>query len=308
MSPISCSSPVPSRNGVSPSKVWCPRGPWTKLDAFLLERFPHMDPEVLRERLARGDILDQNGVPQQPGSSYQPDRWLWYFRMVENEATVPFEMPVLYADEHLIAVDKPHFLATTPGGRYLYETALTRLRRDFGEDDISPIHRLDRETAGILLFCRDPAVRGAYQSLFQQGGIEKEYEAVAPFQEKLADGLVYRSRMKEVPGRFVMEEVAGEPNSSTEILCERHWHTEQGLHLALYRLRPHSGRKHQLRVHLSSLGAPIINDVFYPVLLAQRDADDFSQPLQLLARHIAFVDPLTGEPRCFSSQRQLELG
>ncbi|MBW4789969.1 pseudouridine synthase [Alcaligenes faecalis subsp. faecalis] len=307
MTPISNTPPVPSRNGVSPSKVWCPRGPWTSLDAFLLERFPHMDPDVLRERLARGDILDQNGVPQQPGSSYQPDRWLWYFRMVENEAVVPFEMPVLYADDRLIAVDKPHFLATTPGGRYLYETALTRLRRDFAEDGISPIHRLDRETAGILLFCRDPAARGAYQSLFQQGGIEKEYEAVAPFQDKLANGLVYSSCMKEVPGRFVMEEVAGEPNSSTEILCERQWHNGQGQHLALYRLRPHSGRKHQLRVHLSSLGAPIINDVFYPELLPEREADDFSQPLQLLARHIAFVDPLTGQPRCFSSQRQLEL-
>lgn len=266
-----------------------------------------MDPDVLRERLARGDILDQNGVPQQPGSSYQPDRWLWYFRMVENEAVVPFEMPVLYVDDRLIAVDKPHFLATTPGGRYLYETALTRLRRDFAEDGISPIHRLDRETAGILLFCRDPAARGAYQSLFQQGGIEKEYEAVAPFQDKLANGLVYSSCMKEVLGRFVMEEVAGEPNSSTEILCERQWHNGQGQHLALYRLRPHSGRKHQLRVHLSSLGAPIINDVFYPELLPEREADDFSQPLQLLARHIAFVDPLTGQPRRFSSQRQLEL-
>ncbi|ALO40348.1 pseudouridine synthase [Alcaligenes faecalis] len=307
MTPISNAPPVPSRNGVSPSKVWCPRGPWTSLDAFLLERFPHMDPDVLRERLARGDILDPNGVPQQPGSSYQPDRWLWYFRMVENEAVVPFEMPVLYADDRLIAVDKPHFLATTPGGRYLYETALTRLRRDFAEDGISPIHRLDRETAGILLFCRDPAARGAYQSLFQQGGIEKEYEAVAPFQDKLANGLVYSSCMKEVPGRFVMEEVAGEPNSSTEILCERQWHNGQGQHLALYRLRPHSGRKHQLRVHLSSLGAPIINDVFYPELLPEREADDFSQPLQLLARHIAFVDPLTGQPRRFSSQRQLEL-
>jgi tRNA pseudouridine32 synthase/23S rRNA pseudouridine746 synthase len=266
-----------------------------------------MDPDVLRERLARGDILDQSGVPQQPGSSYQPDRWLWYFRMVENEAVVPFKMPVLYVDDRLIAVDKPHFLATTPGGRYLYETALTRLRRDFAEDGISPIHRLDRETAGILLFCRDPAARGAYQSLFQQGGIEKEYEAVAPFQDKLANGLVYSSCMKEVPGRFVMEEVAGEPNSSTEILCERQWHNGQGQHLALYRLRPHSGRKHQLRVHLSSLGAPIINDVFYPELLPEREADDFSQPLQLLARHIAFVDPLTGQPRRFSSQRQLEL-
>ena len=307
MTPMTSTPPLPSRNGVSPSKVWCPRGPWRLLEEFLLERFPHVSPQVLRERLGRGDILDQNAVPQQAGALYQPERWLWYFRMVENEATVPFDMPILYADERLIAVDKPHFLATTPGGRYLYETALTRLRRHFGEDGITPIHRLDRETAGILLFCRDPASRGAYQSLFQQGRIEKEYEAVAPFQEKLADGLVYRSRMQELSGRFVMQEVPGEANSCTQILCEHRWQSEQGQPLALYRLRPQTGRKHQLRVHLSSLGAPIINDVFYPELLPERPADDFSQPLQLLARHIAFEDPVTGQPRRFSSERQLEL-
>lgn len=291
MNLMTSTPPVASRDGVTPSKVWCPRGPWQSLEAFLLERFSYVSPDVLRERLARGDILDQGGQPVGPGAPYQAECWLWYFRMVENEAIVPFEMPVLYVDERLIAVDKPHFLATTPGGRYLYETALTRLRRHFKEDGISPVHRLDRETAGVLLFCRDPAARGAYQSLFQQGLIEKEYEAVAPFQEKLAQGLVYSSRMQEVPGRFVMEEVAGEANSCTEILCARQWQNEQGQPLALYRLRPQSGRKHQLRVHLSSLGAPILNDVFYPDLLPERKADDFSQPLQLLARYIAFVDP-----------------
>ena len=307
MNLMTSTPPVASRDGVTPSKVWCPRGPWQSLEAFLLERFSYVSPDVLRERLARGDILDQGGQPVGPGAPYQAECWLWYFRMVENEAIVPFEMPVLYVDERLIAVDKPHFLATTPGGRYLYETALTRLRRHFKEDGISPVHRLDRETAGVLLFCRDPAARGAYQSLFQQGLIEKEYEAVAPFQEKLAQGLVYSSRMQEVPGRFVMEEVAGEANSCTEILCARQWQNEQGQPLALYRLRPQSGRKHQLRVHLSSLGAPILNDVFYPDLLPERKADDFSQPLQLLARYIAFVDPVTGQPQRFSSQRELEL-
>lgn len=297
--------PVPARDGVTPSKVWCPRGPWRTLDDFLLERFPHVSPALLRERLARGDILDGEGRVQQSGSHYQPDRWLWYFRMVEDERPVPFEMPILHADERLIAVDKPHFLATTPGGRYLLETALTRVRRHFGEDGISPLHRLDRETAGILLFCRDPALRGAYQSLFQQGRVDKEYEAVAPFLDLPADGRTYASRMEEVPGLFVMREAEGEPNSLTHIVRERDWVDEQGRRLALYRLRPHSGRKHQLRLHMSSLGAPILNDVFYPELLPPREDDDFDQPLQLLARHIAFIDPVSGQERCFSSRRRL---
>jgi len=298
--------PVPARDGVTPSKVWCPRGPWRTLDDFLLERFPHVSPALLRERLARGDILDGEGRVQQSGSHYQPDRWLWYFRMVEDERPVPFEMPILHADERLIAVDKPHFLATTPGGRYLLETALTRVRRHFGEDGISPLHRLDRETAGILLFCRDPALRGAYQSLFQQGRVDKEYEAVAPFLDLPADGRTYASRMEEVPGLFVMREAEGEPNSLTHIVRERDWVDEQGRRLALYRLRPHSGRKHQLRLHMSSLDAPILNDVFYPELLPPREDDDFDQPLQLLARHIAFIDPVSGQERCFSSRRRLD--
>lgn len=297
--------PVPARDGVTPSKVWCPRGPWRTLDDFLLERFPHVSPALLRERLARGDILDGEGRVQQSGSHYQPDRWLWYFRMVEDERPVPFEMPILHADERLIAVDKPHFLATTPGGRYLLETALTRVRRHFGEDDITPLHRLDRETAGILLFCRDPALRGAYQSLFQQGRVDKEYEAVAPFLDLPAGGRTYASRMEEVPGLFVMREAEGEPNSRTDIVRERDWFDGQGRRLALYRLRPHSGRKHQLRLHMSSLGAPILNDVFYPDLLPPREDDDFDQPLQLLARHIAFIDPVSGQERCFSSERCL---
>lgn len=297
--------PVPARDGVTPSKVWCPRGPWRTLDEFLLERFPHVSPEVLRERLARGDILDTDGRIQQPGSHYQPDRWLWYFRMVDDERPVPFSMPILHADERLIAVDKPHFLATTPGGRYLLETALTRVRRHFSEDSITPLHRLDRETAGILLFCRDPALRGVYQSLFQQGRVDKEYEAVAPFLDLPSQGHTHASCMQEVPGQFVMREVGGEPNSRTDIVREQDWTDEQGRRLALYRLRPHSGRKHQLRLHLSSLGAPILNDVFYPHLLPPREDDDFQKPLQLLARHIGFVDPVTGQAVRFSSRRSL---
>ncbi|WP_341668060.1 pseudouridine synthase [Alcaligenes sp. SDU_A2] len=308
MKPNKARPPVPARDGVTPSRVWCPRGPWRTLDEFLLERFPYVSPDVMRDRLARGDILDDEGRAQQAGSHYQPDRWLWYFRMVPHESPVPFEMPVLHADERLIAVDKPHFLATTPGGRYLQETALTRVRRHFGEDGITPLHRLDRETAGVLLFCRDPALRGAYQSLFQHGCVDKEYEAVAPFLDLPSHGHTYVSRMEDVPGLFVMREVAGEPNSRTDVLRQHDWADGQGRRLAVYRLRPHSGRKHQLRLHMSSLGAPILNDVFYPDLLPPREDDDFDQPLQLLARHISFVDPVTGQTVRFSSLRCLAEG
>lgn len=290
------------RNGVAPSRVHLPSGPWRSVLEFLLDRFPHMPPDILRARLARGDIVDEAGVAQTLHSPYQPLRWLWYYREVPTEARVPFELPVLFRDSHLVVVDKPHFLASIPGGRYLQETALTRLRDELGLPLLSPIHRLDRDTAGVLLFCADAHSRGAYQSLFQTRQVQKEYEAVARVCDGMAWPLVHRSRLEARTGHFTMQEVAGEPNSETHV--ELIGPAAGGL--GHYRLRPSTGRKHQLRVHMSALGIPICNDGFYPELQAYAEADDFSKPLQLLARCIEFRDPYSGCLRRFESQRRLE--
>lgn len=298
-------APLAARDGVAPSRVWCPKGPWVYLDDFLLERFSHMPPSVLLERLARGDIVDQSGIAQQPRSYYQAERWLWYFREVPQEIPVPFELPIIYQDHALIVVDKPHFLATTPGGRYLQETALTRLRRTFDDTCIAPLHRLDRETAGVLLFSRLPAWRGAYQQLFQQRQVYKQYEAVAPFTE-LRFPRIHRSRMAPSAQGFTMQEVAGEPNSCTRMRLVSHWVEDDGKAWAHYELEPETGKKHQLRVHMSSLGIPIRHDGFYPVLQPPLAAADFSQALQLLARCVAFVDPISGQERRFESRRALQ--
>lgn len=270
----------------------------------MVYRFPHVSHDVLRRRLQRGDIVDGDGYPQAPEMPYRAHQWLWYYRHVHDEVPVPFELPVLYRDDCLVVVDKPHFMATTPGGRYLRETALVRLRRKLGITDLTPIHRLDRDTAGIVMFCIDPHHRGAYQRLFQEREVEKEYEAVAPWVPEIALPQVYRSRMVDSDSKdFRMVEAPGAPNSETHITLLRQ--LPDGL--GHYRLVPISGRKHQLRVHMSALGIPIVNDEIYPDLLPMREAGDFSHPLQLLARAVSFVDPLSGEPRRFESRRRLAL-
>ncbi|MFT0849395.1 pseudouridine synthase [Achromobacter sp. F4_2707] len=299
--------PLPERDGIPPSRVYLPEGPWERLLDFLSERFPRMPQALLLSRLEAGDIVDEYGVAQRADTPYQARRWLWYYREVPDEVPVPFELPVLYRDARLVVVDKPHFMATTPSGRYLRHTALVRLRNELGLSTLSPIHRLDRETAGVLVFCVDPAYRGRYQALFQAREVGKEYEAVARPPAGFEFPLVYRSRMEEMLGRFLMHEVAGPANSETRIELLS-WLGDNGL--AHLRLEPLTGRKHQLRVHLNALGMPIVNDSFYPPAPYDennetRAEESFQRPLQLLARAIEFRDPVDGRTRRFESVRTL---
>lgn len=291
------------RGGVNPSRLYLPRdGQWLDLLSFLLDRFPFMPAEIIKARLAAGEIVDSRGQSYSLSSAYVPDSWLWYYREVPDEVEVPFTLDILYQDKHLLVVDKPHFLASIPSGRYLHETALSRLRKQYDLADISPLHRLDRETAGVLLFSLRPEDRGAYQSLFQSRQVKKRYEAIAPTVEALDFPLVYHSHIMKSPQYFTMMEVDKPANSETRIEL-----LKRGEHLSHYQLEPLSGRKHQLRVHMNALGMPICHDNFYPTLEAMRAADDFSNPLQLLARAIEFKDPITGEWRCFESARDLAM-
>jgi tRNA pseudouridine32 synthase/23S rRNA pseudouridine746 synthase len=294
-------SPLPMRGGVNPSRLYLPRdGQWPDLLSFLLERFPFMPADIIKARLAAGEMVNTQGESYYLDSAFVPDTWLWYYREVPDEVEVPFELDILYQDKHLLVVDKPHFLASIPSGRYLHETALSRLRKQFDLPDISPIHRLDRETAGVLLFSLRKEDRGAYQSLFQGRQVFKYYEAIAPTTNQLTFPLVYQSHIIKSPQYFTMMEVDKPSNSETKIHL-----LQRGEQFSHYGLEPLSGKKHQLRVHMSALGMAICNDNFYPELLAMREADDFSHPLQLLARSIEFKDPITGKSHRFDSARNL---
>lgn len=298
---------LPLREGVGASRVGLPAGPWPTVLDFLEHRFAAIPRAQWLQRLNGGDVFDAGGQPIGAAHPYPGSGHLYYYRQLDHEPAVPFEEQVLFQDDHLVVADKPHFLAVAPAGRHLHETLLVRLKKRLGLDTLVPLHRLDRETAGVMLFTVQPAERNRYLALFRKRAVHKVYEAVAPAPTKLALPLalplVRRSRIEVGPEFFRQQEVAGEPNAETRIECIG----SVGA-LAHYRLTPTTGQQHQLRVHMAALGLPIVNDLFYPVVVnGPNGADDFSRPLQLLARSIAFTDPVTGEARRFESRRALAL-
>ena len=294
-------SPLPTRDGISPSCLWLPEGNWNTIYDFLIERFPQLEPSMWKYRLEQDGIMDENGICYRPETAYQGGVKLYYYRQLDDEVHVPFEETILYDDEHFIVADKPHFLTAVPSGKYLHQTLLVRLKKRFGLDHITPMHRIDRETAGIMLFSKNPETRGTYQVMFQNREMHKTYEAIAPKLEHLQFPYTHRSCMVKSEPFFRMKEAEeGDVNSETHIEV-----IETQGNLARYHLKPVSGKQHQLRVHLSGLGAPILNDQFYPTVYPEREPDDFADPLQLLAKSIAFIDPITGEERYFESERML---
>jgi len=250
--------------------------------------------------MSAGEVLDEAGVPLPPGAAFRPNARLWYYRFVEQEPPVAEAETVLFRDDWLVVADKPHFMPVVPGGRYVRNSLLVRLRERLDLPELSPLHRIDRETAGLVAFAVQPHTRAAYQALFRDRAVHKSYEAVAGWRDDLALPHLQRSRLEPVDGFFTMREVAGSPNSETRVeLLER-----QG-GLARYRLLPLTGKRHQLRAHMQALGLPLVGDRFYPRVLPADEPDDTQRPLQLLAQALAFDDPLTGTHRRFESQRRL---
>ncbi|WP_327427415.1 RluA family pseudouridine synthase [Streptomyces sp. NBC_01236] len=294
-------SPLPQRDGVDPVRVKLPQGAaWATVRDHLVERLA-AEAGVIDGMLDAGLIVDADGRAVPRDMAYVPGMFVWFHRELPYEVPVPFALDVVYRDEHVVVVDKPHFLATTPRGSHVTETALARLRRELDLPTLGAAHRLDRLTAGLVLFTVRPAERGAYQSLFRDRLIAKEYEAVALYEPALALPRTVRSRIVKERGVMAAREVEGEPNavSDVELLEQR----DDGL--ARYRLRPHTGQTHQLRVHMSALGVPILGDPLYPVVTGPVAAGDFRRPLQLLARSLEFTDPVTGRERRFVSPRVL---
>jgi tRNA pseudouridine32 synthase / 23S rRNA pseudouridine746 synthase len=268
---------------------------------FLCDRFPKIPPSVWRDRMESGKVLHEQGSPAGMNDIALEGARFVYYREVENETVIPFEEKVLYADEHILAVDKPHFLPVVPAGRFVHETLLSRLKRSTGREDIAPLHRLDRATAGIVLFSINGHSRDAYYNLFRKRLVRKTYRAVSRENHDTKEKR-WRVANRIVRGEpwFRMQCAGGAVNAVSDILLDR---CDNGL--CYFTLHPETGRKHQLRLHLSLLGYPVLNDRLYPDLLPE-EADDFSKPLMLLAESIGFRDPVTGTQREFHTGHALE--
>ena len=290
----------PSIDGLAASTLQLPPGAWPAVLDCLCERFPAVARWQWLERMARGRVVDGDGRWVTPETPHRVGLEVHYYREVSDEALIPFADVVLHADADLLVADKPHFLPVTPAGAHVHETLLGRLIRRTGNQALVPLHRIDRDTAGLVLFSANPQSRARYQALFRERHIEKCYEAIAPALPGVEFPCVRCSRLVAGEPFFRMQETAGPANSETRIdvltRSDGYWR---------YALTPTTGRKHQLRVHMAALGAAIANDTMYPNLL-QREAGDYSAPLQLLARRLSFIDPISGVERSFSSNLRLQ--
>lgn len=282
-------APLPPRDGVGPARVRLRGG------AVLVELADRFG-EAAAAKVLAGEVVTADGDVVTAATVLPPNSHVYLYRDLPDEVAVPFDIPVLYRDENIVVVDKPHFLATMPRGGHVAQTATVRLRRELDLPELSPAHRLDRLTAGVLLFTVRPQVRGAYQTLFAGGDVRKVYLARASVDPTLELPTVVRSRIIKRRGQLQAVEEPGEPNAET--LVE---HLGDGI----YRLTPHTGRTHQLRVHMASLGLPIVGDSLYPDVIDVA-RDDFSEPLRLLAQRLEFADPISGCLRRFVSGRSIE--
>jgi tRNA pseudouridine32 synthase/23S rRNA pseudouridine746 synthase len=296
------SNKLGTKNGVGPSRVFLPAGSYPSLLDFLVERFPASTREGWTRRMTEGTVLDQAGEPLRPQAAYLPNQHIYYYRELQKETPIPFEEIVVYEDDNIVVVDKPHFLPVSPVGPFVQETLLVRLRNRLGIDGLNLAHRIDLETAGLVLFTKRPELRATYQNLFRDQKIDKYYEAIAPIKLDLELPLTYKSCLEESPAFMQMHEKQGEPNSETRIeLID----AKDGL--GRYKLSPVTGKKHQLRAHMNALGIPIKNDQIYPVLkeYVHPETRNYSEPLQLLAKELSFIDPLTHKEHVFKSTLSL---
>jgi tRNA pseudouridine32 synthase/23S rRNA pseudouridine746 synthase len=285
-----------------PSVVTMPavEKPYPSIVEFLCKTFPAISRNQWVERILEGKVLDDQGKPITAETMYSPSKRIFYFREIENEPVIPFAEQILFQDDELLVACKPHFLPVIPGGRYVEECLLNRLRNRTGMAGLAPLHRLDRETAGIVIFSVNPNTRGRYHELFMHGKVEKTYHALAEVNQPPRENQwTVENRIVRGEPRFRMKTVPGVANACSHIQL-----LEVKGNRGHFSLQPVTGKTHQLRLHMSGLGFRIINDRVYPDLQPERD-DDFGQPLQLLAKIIRFHDPVSGQDREFRSEREI---
>ena len=298
-------SPLPQRHGLDAAWVCTPEGdrarsqPWPTMGAWLLERLPEF--VDVAGFLVGERFVYQSGAPVVGSDPYAPHTFVWFHRDLADETFVPGIIHVVHRDARLVVIDKPAFLSSIPRGRHVVQSVVVRLRAELGLPELSPLHRLDRVTSGLLVLATERRWRGQYQSMFQRGEIQKTYRALAPLRPELEFPVTVRNHLTTRRGRWQAEVTDGPANAESLIELETVLQDR-----AVYRLTPRTGRTHQLRMHMLGLGIPIIDDPVYPVV-QDVAIDDFTRPLQLLASGVTFSDPIDGGVRRFESVRTLPL-
>jgi len=290
-------------NGVGPSKVFLPEGPYLLVLDFLEKRFPRGTRAGWESRMLAGRVFDDRGHPLPPDAPYLPRRMVYYYREAQENFVIPFQESIVYEDDYLLVADKPHFLPVTPVGPYIQETLLVRLRNLTGIESLSAAHRLDLETAGLVIFTKQAQARDLYASLFRKQLIQKTYLAVANYTDQYIWPHIRQSKVENGTRFMQMQESEGVANTITSIQMIQH--DEQ---FALYQLQPKTGKKHQLRLHMSALGIPIRYDQIYPHMVSYTAPEHrlYENPLQLLAKELKFIDPITQTNHHFISQLRLD--
>tara|TARA_B110000881_G_C18596549_1_gene531806 strand:- start:2390 stop:3283 length:894 start_codon:yes stop_codon:yes gene_type:complete len=276
----------------------------TTVLAYLIIKFPYIDAHIWQQRVLDGKVHYHDGSKVTLQSLFQPQQRIYYYREVENEPVIPFKENIIFQNQHILVAYKPHFLAVTPGGIYVNECLQNRLRASTGIDNLQALHRLDRVTAGLVMFSTNPDTLSDYHGLFQTRKMHKTYQAIASINKtEPIKGLEWEIKNRIVQGdpKFCMRVAQGDANSHSVIRCLQQLNGQ-----ALFELNPITGKTHQLRLHMQTLGWPILNDRYYPVL-QPLCADDYSAPLQLLAKQLAFIDPMTQKPMSFSYEGNLSL-
>lgn len=295
-------SPLPQRDGLDAAWIRTPGdGPWTTLRDHLVDRIPKLRAERIDAMFAEGRWCDEQGEPLPHDAPFVPHRFVWFHRDLPDEVEVPFDIHIVYRDDNIIVADKPPFLSVIPRGNHVRQSVVVRLRHELGLPELSPAHRLDRVTSGLVLLTTHRNIRAPYQQLFEQRRVDKRYHVIAPLDESLRTPRTIESHIVKDRGVWQAREIDAPANAATTIhLVESHQD------LGLYTAVPHTGKTHQIRLHFLRLGLPIVNDPLYPSVTVTA-LDDFSRPLQLLAQELSFTDPLTGEQRHFQSRRHLHL-
>ena len=305
-------TPLPIKDGLNPTRVRTPEAnitAWDFLSAVISaqrHRHPHDDAAALQARFDSGEVVLRNQTQLRPESVLRQDEDVFFYRMPAPEVPVPYDIPILYEDEHILIADKPPFMATMPRARHIVQTATVQLRRMTGNSELAPAHRLDRLTSGILLFTKHREVRGAYQTLFAEKKVSKTYQAIAKYQ-RFPTPLQWSSHLTKTPGEIQGRIGDGPPNAFTTLTSVEqidntpyekiHGYLPQ---LGKYTLQPTTGKTHQLRLHMWQAGVPIVGDPVYPEIFPE-DAEDMRIPMHLTATRIEFTDPLSEKPREFES-------